>query len=437
MISMTAYWQLFNACILNLPQVKNNQDYTRQIHIAKNMIQIGLRIEKQGITDIKQVVNRLHAETQKFNNPVSYTNNGQHYDFNLPQINSRESLIFAIVYYQHLKNYSEVSYQGSISFLFKSLVISAVDEKKEPTRCQSLVMLEKIKAYAADNAIAIDEHQLDKATTEKAPDYILRLIKQFIPPEVPAKIKVQVPEPLNLRDSFVDEAIRKWEKALKTWQVQHLEIQKRIDEFDQKLSDYQAASQQFHRCHQTWQQLSWFTQCYYWIKSWFYSVELLDNIKQSARQYAQAEKVLHDDIHGDDLQSIEVPPPRSTAEDWNRHRQALRYSMQSIQQECKTIQDKLQHTKWQQLEQNYQLLHQKFRELQQEKQEIQSQHEDLLIKLRIPQDTSEGMMETDLSDTTTSEAKVPPYYNFFNTYTEILSTHIGALAAEKLFPTPS
>ncbi|KTD42407.1 hypothetical protein [Legionella quateirensis] len=192
MISMTTYWQQYKDYIDNLPaDSTGEEEYSRQIATAKKMISIGLTIEKLGITEIKSVVNRLHTVAKDFNHEVSYQAPDKVYKFSLPKITNPNSLIFAILYFQHLSNYAEVSYDGSIYFM-KSFVISAVNDKKKPTANQALAMLGEIKNYCQSQNIELDEAQLLNKNKDTAKDYIARLVSTFHPVK---------PEQMDLKSS--------------------------------------------------------------------------------------------------------------------------------------------------------------------------------------------------------------------------------------------
>lgn len=133
MISITKYWETFKDCVDNLPISGENQEYSRQLATANKLIEIGVGIEQLGLTEIKQVVNQLQEKAKLFEYRVSFNAPKQNYTFYLPKITNSESLIFAIIYYQHLHNYHNVNYEGSIIWPLSNLVISGVNEKNYHT----------------------------------------------------------------------------------------------------------------------------------------------------------------------------------------------------------------------------------------------------------------------------------------------------------------
>ncbi|PUT39115.1 hypothetical protein DIZ81_10880 [Legionella taurinensis] len=463
MISMTVYWQCFKDVINQLPQVKTNPEYTRQIQIARNLIRIGLQIETQGITEIKEVANHLHQEAVKFNNKIAFKTEEADYEFHLPKITSRESLIFAIVYYQHLKNYRDVQYEGTI-WMLRSFVVKSVEDKKKSTACQALALLDEIKPYCVQNGIPLINEQLDRGDTESPKDYITRLVKLFASVPAPQEKEILPIEPIELKplsippeDTSGLEACKKLEKKLTVFASQRSEIQAKIASFEQKINHFNAASKHYYSCRSRWEQLSWYTQCYYWIKSCFFSVELIESLQDSALHYENAEKALHLEINDDELKQITISQNEelSSARDWERYRHQLQYHLQEVQKNYEQTHERLQKVKLTQQEQKNQALLQQLRDLQEEKQLLKDQYHKLLAQqaMQTPTtqeetaDTQQGLSE-EASETSTDDdlnelhtsppPNEPDYYGFFKSYLPSNATisHItvalGAIATQQL-----
>ncbi|WP_133134050.1 hypothetical protein [Legionella rubrilucens] len=464
MISMTAYWQCFKDLINQLPQVKTNPEYARQIQIARNLIRIGLQIETQGITEIKEVANHLHHEAVKFNNNVAFKTEEEDYEFHLPKITSRESLIFAIVYYQHLKNYRNVQYEGTI-WMLRSFVVKSVEDKKKSTACQALALLDQIKPYCVENGIPLMHDQLDRGETESPKDYITRLVKLFASVPAPQEQKKEIPiEPIEPKPLLIPseeisglEVCKKLEKKLTVFASQRSELKAKLASFEQKLNHFNAASQNYYTCRSRWEQLSWFTQCYYWIKSCFFSVELIESLQTTALQYESAEKALHHEINDDELKQITISQNEelSSAKDWERYRHQLQYHLQEVQKNYEQTHERLQKVKLTQQEQKNQALLQQLRDLQEEKQLLKDQYHKLLAQQAtqtariqeetadtrqlLVEETSETSDEEDLIESHTSSIENEPgYYGFFKNYlpSNATITHItvalGAIATQQL-----
>lgn len=301
MISMTTYWRQFQDCINTLQEQNDAAEYSKQIRTAKRLIEVGLTIETLGITEIKQVANKLQDLAKFYNNEVLFKAPDKEYRFNLPKIVDANSLIFAINYYQHLSNYEQVSYQGSISFLFKGLVASSINEKKTPTRYQSKAMLAEINNYCTNQNIELNEALLLKKNDETAQEYTSRLVNMVTPATiVPAENK-QESAPSDVLDELV-----KLQQGLENIKTRKTQIKIIIDAFSKKQSEYNQAKQQHQNLNDEWQNKWLVTRVFYQFISWFFEVPLLKNIKNAKEQFIQVESELNEQI-----------PPNQTAESYS------------------------------------------------------------------------------------------------------------------------
>lgn len=115
---------------------------------------------------------------------MSY-NADQKYTFHLPRIATTKSLIFAILYYQHLGNYQNVSYQGSIHW-FRQKVIDGVEEKKPSMSHKANAMLDAIRQYCQNQNITIDETLLLRNENESGKEYSTRISMMVHKPNAPS-----------------------------------------------------------------------------------------------------------------------------------------------------------------------------------------------------------------------------------------------------------
>ncbi|RUR19429.1 hypothetical protein ELY21_04205 [Legionella sp. km535] len=344
MISMTTYWQQYKNYIDNLPEaLPENEEYSRQIATAKTMINIGLTIENLGVTEIKQVVNRLHTTAKEFNHEVVYQAPDKEYKFSLPQITNSQSLIFAILYYQHLSNYANVSYQGSISFLFKGMVTSAVNEKKKPTAHQANAMLGEIKKYCESHNIALDETLLLNTNKEKAEDYVSKLVSTYMPlqsepsPDEPVA-PLESPSPIQDIESTTEEQVNLTailsppeERKNTSEEVENLtltelplkkldntaedideltilrlslddlnqqkaQLQLKIDAFSFKKNQLDEAREQHVKLKNEWKNTWFISKVFYWLFSWAFEFPLLKNIKIAEQKLSEQEDSLNHEI---------------------------------------------------------------------------------------------------------------------------------------------
>lgn len=288
MISMTTYWQQFKECVDTLPEATEGTEYLRQMNTARSLINVGLTIEKLGITEIKQVANKLQDLAKLYNNLVTFKAPGKEYKFNLPKITDTNSLIFAINYYQHLANYEQVNYQGSIGFLFKGLVASSINEKKVPTHNQAKAMLAEIRQYCASQNMEINEAVLRKESAETAQVYTTRILNMVNQAqekkEDSNKPKAELSELEKLQQNL--DEIRKKKTQLKN----------KIDNFTKKHNEYNQAQQKHLEFSNEWKNTWFITQVFYQFMSWFFEVSILKNIKDSAEQLAQAEFDLNEQL---------------------------------------------------------------------------------------------------------------------------------------------
>ncbi|KTD09140.1 hypothetical protein Lgra_2375 [Legionella gratiana] len=271
MISMTTYWQQFKECIDNLQMSTHDIDCTRQISTAQNLIAIGLTIEKLGLLEIQQVSDQLHEKAKLFQNEIFYTTNNHEYTFYLPKITNAQSFIFAIIYYQHLLNYQNVSYQGSINW-FRQKVIDAMNQKKITTAIQAQALLQEIRQYYQKQNLNVDELLFLKKEEESISEYTSRLVKTFnCPVEQPQnETKVHLP-PLD--------EITTLKKSLEFLNQKLNQLKIKADLIDQKLSVFKQAKRDYLQLTNEWKNKWFITKAFYWFLSLFIEVPEINNLK--------------------------------------------------------------------------------------------------------------------------------------------------------------
>ncbi len=281
MISMTQYWQLFKERIDNLPQ--GNEESSNLIAIAKKMIEIGLTIETLGITQIKQVVGNLRDVTRQFGHEVFFKTPNKDYKFYLPQINNTESLIFSILYYQHLLNYEQVEYKGTISW-FRQSVIDSVNEKKIPTSFQAKALLNEIINFSNSQNIDIKEEQLIGQNDELAQDYISRISK-LTQPKAPSP-ETKAPQPSPDEMTALEQLLNELNNKKKQFKAQ-------LDHFSNKLAEFLQARKKYLTLDNEWQTQWFITKVIYWLVSIIYQPLLLKKLKTALEQSNAAEQELN------------------------------------------------------------------------------------------------------------------------------------------------
>lgn len=302
MISMTDYWQQFKENIDNLPNTIENEEYTQQLATANEMIIIGLTIEQMSFMSISGVVAELQEKAKSYDHEVLYTQ-GKGYKFYLPRIDSRESLIFAIVYYQHLTNYQSVSYQGSISW-FRQKVINAVNEKKITTDFQAHALLKEINQYCQSQNFTVSESLFLKANDESAKDYVLRIAKipdMALLAHIDSQESHQSAELLSPDESIKPDESKSHEITRLKQLLQELEDTK--NQLKNKAQSFAKTLETFNKAHRTQQVLSqewqntWFiTKIFYKMLAWIYKPQIIKNLEKAQEEFTQAENELNQEL---------------------------------------------------------------------------------------------------------------------------------------------
>ncbi|KTD57698.1 hypothetical protein [Legionella shakespearei] len=284
MISMTAYWQQFKENIDNLPTRTENEEYTKQIGVANEMVALGVTIELMNFTTISGVVAELQGKAKSYGNEVLYTQDKE-YTFYLPKITTKDSLIFAIAYYQHLTNYQSVSYQGSI-FMFRGRVLAAVEDKKVTTAIQAKALLGEIQRFCQSENIIFNSTLFLKQKHESAKEYIDRIATI---PEQP------IPSVHSVETNESDE-LGELRRSLQ-------ELEERKGQLNIKAQNFYTILESFNSCHnkhQTanleWQNTSYIMQLFYRLLSWIYTPQIIENMEQAEKEFVRAEHDLNQEL---------------------------------------------------------------------------------------------------------------------------------------------
>ena len=363
MISMTKYWEQFKECIDNLQISTEDEEYSSQISTANDLIQMGLAIEELGLTEIKGITNTLTEKSKQFGPAVTYVAD-QEYTFHLPKIRTTENLIFAILYYQHLINYQNVCYQGSI-YWFRKMVIDGIEEKKISMTHKAKAMLDAIRQYCKSQNITVDEALFLKNENESGKEYSTRISMMFHKPPTPsnthplAEASEETPMPPTMyHDSSTllvqrlsapiedPNQSREIEASSQSAQIVALEhsliqlnnkrqaLKIKADVLAQKLSAFEQTKQNHLILTNEWQNQSFIVRAFYWVVSLFFEVTALKNIKNAEEQLLQAKNELNQLV------------PQYTPESYNaklqQQQKALKQEQISIQGELKQLKDLLQ-----------------------------------------------------------------------------------------------
>ncbi|HFL3869095.1 TPA: hypothetical protein ACG3KN_000685, partial [Legionella pneumophila] len=211
-------------------------------------------------------------------------------------ITNAETLIFAIVYYQHLKNYENVEYQGSINW-FRSKVIHGVNEKKISTRAQAEAMLGEIRQYCQSQNIDFNESEFIKKNEESAKEYTTSLFKKFHSDKTAKSEPIGLKQLNESKESNLSDELAKLEKSLEDSRNKRNQLIVKIDALAKKLADYHLLSQNHHKLNNEWNNKWFFTKFFDWVMSWFSNDSFIKNLKTSYEQVINAEHELKQEFH--------------------------------------------------------------------------------------------------------------------------------------------
>lgn len=288
MISITTYWQQFKDTVNELQLLSQNGEFRRQIDTAKTLIEVGVTVETLGITEIKKIVNKLHEAARLFQHEVSF-HETKDYKFYLPKIINTDTLIFAIIYHQHLTNYAQVEYQGSISW-FRQAVVDGINEKKVTTRVQCKALLAEIEHYFKSQNIEINADQFLRQDNELIKDYIARLSSLFSPNNEPDNSPARV---LNQ-----SEELTKLEKSLEELKIKQTQLNAKIECFSEKLKQFNQTKECHASLNNEWQNKWLITRFFYRLISWLFTVPIIKDLENTQEQMRQAEQALNGESQG-------------------------------------------------------------------------------------------------------------------------------------------
>lgn len=291
MISMTAYWQQFKETIDNLPVKPEDEEYTKQIAVANEMVTLGVTIEQMNFTTISGVVAQLQEKAKSYGNQVLYTQEKE-YTFYLPKVATKDSLVFAIAYYQHLSHYQEVSYQGSI-FMFRGTVISKVEEKKVTTAIQATALLEEIRQFCKSQNIICNSAAFLKQEHESAKEYIERIAKI---PELVVPPVIQLQEPVHSVETKESEELKALKSSLHELEERKEQLNIKAQNFFKILQSFNSSHDRHQTANLEWQNTNYIVQLIYKILSWFYTPQIIQNMEQAEKEFLKAEHDLNQEL---------------------------------------------------------------------------------------------------------------------------------------------
>lgn len=206
----------------------------------------------------------------------------------MPKITNTQSFIFAIIYYQHLTNYQNVSYQGTINW-FRQKVIDGINQKKTTTVIQAQALLQEIRQYYQNQNLNVDETLFLKTAEESVRDYTSRLVKTFNHQVEQAKNETKDHTPP------LDE-IASLQKSLEHLNHKWSQLKIKIDSIEQKLSVFKQAKREYLLLNNEWKNKWFITKAFYWFISLFTEVPEIKNLKTAQAHLIQTENELNQEI---------------------------------------------------------------------------------------------------------------------------------------------
>jgi hypothetical protein len=320
MISMTTYWQQLQDSLNQLPHPVTEKLDPQIIQTATSMVEIGESIERMVLTKIKGVSNSLHEASKNFNNLITYDYQGKSYSYYLPKVTDRASLIFAILYYQHLRNYAQVEYQGVINW-FRSMVVEGIETKKPTTKIQALAMLSQIKSYSQSQSIELIDEQLLKQDNEPIKDYVQRVLT-MLPIEPPSNALSKLNQP---------DEVTQWQQSLSALnEKMRLTIDK-IYRLTGKLSAFHLSMQQSQEKHKQWQKQGLFSRFFYWLIQWVYVSPLAKQIEEAEKTCQQADEDLRQELGEQTNSGLYLLTLYQQAEQISREQTGIRQKIEQSQ----------------------------------------------------------------------------------------------------------
>ena len=98
MTTMTEYWQNFSAAIDAFEEIAGELE-SHYIKPSRDMLALGLRMESMKSGELKQVTKALYVASKAFGNSFMIAGEKGY----LPKVEDKKSLIYALIYYQHLQ----------------------------------------------------------------------------------------------------------------------------------------------------------------------------------------------------------------------------------------------------------------------------------------------------------------------------------------------
>lgn len=291
MISMTEYWQQFQECLDNLPETISDELKDTLLNIASDMVTVGKSIEEMSLLHINGVSNQLQELSKRYNNPVNCEYEGKAHQVHLPKTNSDASLVFSILYYQHLCNYQQVEYQGNLWF-GKGTVDKIVKSKRSTTCMHAQALLDKIKSYCENNRLIYDETQFLRAQNETISAYVQRMVENRPRKEQHSGTMSKLSQTEDKTDKRQPNEVDVLRQSLAGLDKKQDTVLTKMESLMSKLTAFHFAYQQYQQQLDQWQSRGLITKITDWFLSWFYTNSIAEQLKESQQTLNQSNEEL-------------------------------------------------------------------------------------------------------------------------------------------------
>lgn len=230
MFSLTHYWTVFEQFVDEFKSINDSNSCQKNIAAAKEMVTLGKSMEKQ-----KEVLDNITAY--------------------FPKIKDRFSLLFAVIYYNHLLNYANVMYAEKV------WVGQATIEQ----------------GIQSDND---DEYSSDSARESSSFLEVVHIINQ-----VPLQPAATIGE--------IEQQIANYQQRINQLSPQVEEANNKLSNYQEKLSDVNSKNRTYNQYDATWQG---YTRFYRWVLKLvnnIYPVAIIRALNQAHESVEQAKEQAH------------------------------------------------------------------------------------------------------------------------------------------------
>lgn len=172
--SMTDYWSMLKH---DMEALKETDEDFFSLYIPLNttldMVDLGLKFEEKQTSalSLEPTMNKIVETSEGIGPKVSLScmieGAEKTHQYHLPNITDTNTLLFAILYYKHLRLFTKHTYKGPFGDTFPLYIKSKIDAKTDSKRPWSIAqadyLKEQILTYATENKLSLTETDLSPA----------------------------------------------------------------------------------------------------------------------------------------------------------------------------------------------------------------------------------------------------------------------------------